>query len=553
MTATTHDALTSTLQTLVSAQLALRWTPPALAKSLQASVASVAALGATMKLSVATGNQTAPSSGQKADALSLGVGVSASAASSISAGLSLGIGLSATASLLAQLDTGLNVAISKTADLQRALVDFNAQAALQAGTNGVMPPGRKVEQQPVNSALRGLSDQVGACQAKANAAAAGLPVNPISAELDHQRIGAWECALDLDVETPPTGKIKFQLDDLEFTGTVLPDHTGTDGARGKCRVVGGNGHLSHTIDAHSYSGGAGIKVGTVVRDILKACGEDLSDLSDGPTLDISLPRWHVQQGSGQQALTALAEKVNAAWRVMRDGTVWFGVETWPEVNPDGVLTGETWSNGHLTLASETPNMVPGTVFQGQKIEHVTHSYGATLRTHLRTEGGDPVQALKAITRQRGQIDFSREYPCKVVTQNPDGTLQLLPDDDVMRSRGINHVPIHTGLPGFKVKVKNGARCTLTFAAGDPTRPRVFSWEFDADAVESVEMVAGGRSAPLARLGDPVKVFVAPGVPIPITGAIGIPPAAVPIAPGTFIAITSPLVGVIDGGNPLFTG
>lgn len=559
---TTLDALKTKLQAVVAAQLALRWTPAAMVKSLQAASDSLPGLEATMKLSVDGGNGALPSAGRKTDALSLGVGVSVAAAAKISAGLSLGVGFSAGASLTTQLNTSLHAAISQTATLERALASFNAEASLQAGTNGVMPPGRHIEQGPVNSAVRDLNDKLSDCQSKASATAAGQPVDPISGELEHPRIGTWECALDIDTEVVPSGKIKFRLDDLEFTGTVLPDQAGIDGVRSKCRVVGGNGHLSKRIDAHSYSGGSGTKVETIVRDILMACGEDLSDLSDPDALAMRLPRYHVSAGSAQAALTELAEKVGAAWRVLRDGTVWFGTETWPEVTPEGTLLNESWSNGHLLLASETPDMVPGTVYQGQRIEHVTHEYGTRLRTHLRTAGGSAVAGLAALTRLPKQIDFSREYPCVVVAQNPDLTLQLLPDDEVMKARGLDHVPIRYGIPGIKAQLSPGARCHLAFAAGDPSRPFVCSWEYDPEKVVINSIFDGAQS--LARVGDLVQ-SCGPGTVVtlmPIT-FVGAPPNNA-ITPGmpcfiSFSAIpptptvATPAYGAIASGIPKFQG
>jgi len=550
MTALAFDALKSKLQAVVDKQLALRWTPPAMAKSLQASLDSVAKIGLTIKVADPKGNGLQPSTGRKTDALSLGVGVSASAAAKISAGISLGIGFSATVSLLGQLTTGLHKTISQVGTLERDLVDFNLQAQAVAGTNGVMPPGRKLEQGAVNNSLRGLHENLLDCQNKANAAAAGAPVSPISAELRQPRVGAWHCELDLDGETPATGKIKFQLDDLEFTGTVLPEHTGVEGSRAKCKVVAGNGNLTRPISPHSYSGGTGVRVGAVLHDILKDCGEDLSDLSDGPTLDKVLPRWHVAggpQSSAQQALTKLAEACGGAWRMMRDGTVWFGTETWPEVAPEGVLTQETWQDGHLTLAPETPNMVPGTTYQGQKIEHVTHSYGNLLRSHIRTSSVSTA-LKKALGGKQQEIDYSREYPCKVVTQNPDGTVQVLPDDEVMRSAGLDHVMIVYGLPGFRAKLKNGARCHLFFAAGDPGRPRVHNWESDPDSVERLDYIVGGRAGAIARVGDTVDIFVEPATPIPFEGTATPPGSAI----AGVMHITTPLVGIVSGGNGQLT-
>jgi hypothetical protein len=493
-------ALQTKLQALVDRQASYNWTPPALSKSLQASLDSVAAIGVTMELASPSGNAFQPAAGQPTDALSLGVGVSASAAAQISMGVSLGIGISATASLGAQLVTGLHAAISGVATLERDLAEFNASAQLVAGTNGVMPPGRRVDQGKVNRSLRGLNGSLQDCQSKANAAAAGRPVSPISAELRMKRMGAWHCDLDLDQETIETGKVKFILDDIEFTGTAIPEQSGIEGSRARCKVVGGNGRLSREVNAHSYSGGAGVKIGSVVRDILKDCGEDLSDLSDGPTLDRKLPRWQVTQGTAEDALTKLADHTDCAWRVLRDGTVWFGEETWPEVEPDGTLVNENWSSGALTLAADTPNMVPGTVYQGQKVERVTHRYGETLRTDIETTSASTALGkLRSKTKQ--EVDYSREWPCKVVTQNIDGTLQLLPDDEVMRGngRGLDHVPIRYGMPGMKALISAGARCHLAFAAGDPSRPFVGSWEYDPSTVELITVLDGGQDQ--ARVGD----------------------------------------------------
>lgn len=542
------DALKTKLQAVVDKQLALNWTPPAMAKSLKASLGSLGELGATIELADPKGNGTPPKVGRPTDPLSLGVGVSVGAAASISAGISLGIGLSATASLLAQLTTGLHKAVSGTNDLERELAAYNAQAVLVAGNRGVMPPGRHVEQGGVNRSLRSLNDRLSDCQSKASSAAAARPISPIEAELRQPRMGAWHCSLDVDSESIQKGKINFKLDELEFTGTVVPDHSGVDGSRAKCKVIAGNGNVNNQIEAKSYSHTSGVTIGTVVRDILKECGEDLSDLADKDALNRRLSRWHRASGKASTALTLLAEKHGLAWRMMRDGTVWFGEERWPEVAPEGTQTGGDWSDGVVTLASETPNMVPGTVYQGQKIEDVTHRYGSTLRTEIRTSS--PGSALSgAFKRRQHEVDYSREYPCKVVTQNPDGTLQLLPDDDIMKGSGFDHVPIRYGLPGFRAKVKNGARCHLAFAAGDPARPFVGLWEFDPDTVTEAEFAVNGRSAPIARQGDPVTLYLVAATPTPITGVIM--PGPVNFT-GT-MALTGQFAGVVGGGNPSLKG
>jgi hypothetical protein len=260
--------------------------------------------------------------------------------------------VSATASLGAKLVSDLHVAISACGTLERDLTSYNVEAQAQAGTHGVMPPGRKVDAGKVNRSLQGLNSQLGECQSKADAAAAAKPISPIAAEVRQPRSGEWYCDLDLDQDTVPQGKIKFQLDDIEFTGTVEPESSGTDGARARCKVMAGNGRIRRPVKSHSYSGSGGVRVGTIVRDILKDCGEDLSDLSDADTLDKKLPRWHVASGvTAANALTRLAKACSGSWRMLRDGTVWFGTETWPEVAPEGLPT----SSGKTASSSWRPS------------------------------------------------------------------------------------------------------------------------------------------------------------------------------------------------------
>jgi hypothetical protein len=548
--ASVAEALTAKLTAAVTAQKKLGWTTPAHKKKLDAAQASMAAVTTTIAASVKASAKigAGAKAGAKTDALSLGVGVSAKTAAAVSAGVSLGIGFSASASLSAKLVTTLHSATAAVAKLNVAFSSMNAASAKVAGTNGVMPPGRAVDSGGVDSAFRELDGHLSQSQSQASALVPPTPKSPVTLEVRMARKGCWFADLATDDETPLSGKVNFEVDEKVFVGTVDPQNTGIDGSRARCRIIGGNGGLRNQISGKSYTGAAGVQVKTIVRDILHECGEDLSDLSDGTTLDQYLPRWHVSAGTGEDALTDLAKAVGAEWRVLRNGEVWFGVELWPEVTTDHRVLDEDWSNGAVTLAPDAPDLVPGVVFQGQRIEYVTHTVDAgKLRTEVRKD--HPRAALdQFLSKLRRDVDYSREWPCKVITQNPDYTLQLLPDDDAMKAAGLDKVPIRYGLPGMRAKLKSGARCHLAFAAGDPKRPFAHNWEHDDEFVESVEITVGGRSAAIARVGDPVDVFFATGVPIPIVGGIGVPPAVTPIAPGTFITLTAPCQAVIAAGN-----
>lgn len=566
-------ALVASVQEIQQQQSQLKWSPPALTNGINSVLAAVLKIQASVKVSVSakvklsataklsSALKAGASTRAGATALSLGVGVSAKAEAKIGLGLSLNVGFSAKAALSAQLVVSLGLALNGVSKLKGDLLNLQAAAKLVANSKGLIAPGVRLDLGPINSSLRSLNDTLGTCQRKADAIGDGQLVSVISAELRMPRVGAWFCDLDVDAEAAQAGKIRFQLDTFEFTGTVLPEHSGMDGARAKCRVVAGNGHLGLTV-SHSYSSPSGVTVGTIVRDILKDCGEDLSELADQDVLNRTLPRWHIAGVAASEALTQLATKVDASWRVLRDGTVWFGVETWPEVELDAIETHEAWSDGVVVLAPETPDMLPGTVYQGQKIEHVTHRYGVTLRTEVRTNSA-AVALKKALGAKQQEIDFSREYPCKVVTQNPDGTLQLLPDDDVMRSQGLDHVPIRYGIPGIKATISSGARCHLAFAAGDPSRPFVCSWEYDPEKVVLNSIFDGAQS--LSRVGD-LTTAGGPGLVctlMPLT-LVGAPPnnaiaAGMPCMisfsalPFATPAEQIPLYGAISTGIPKFQG
>jgi hypothetical protein len=544
--ASVAEALTAKLQATVAAQKKLGWTTPAHKKKLDSAQAALAAITSTIAASVKASAKLGggASAGAKTDPLSLGVGVGAKTAAAVSAGVSLGIGFSAAASVSANLVTTLHSATAAVAKLNVAFSSMNAASAKVAGTNGVMPPGRAVDGGDVDAAFRELDGHLGQSQSQASAMVPPTPKSPLTLEVRMARRGPWFADLATDDEKPLTGKVHFEVDEKVFVGTVDPQNTGIDGSRARCRIVAGNGGLRNQISGKSYTGAAGVQVKTIVRDILHECGEDLSDLSDGPTLEQYLPRWHVSGGTGEDALTDLAKALGAEWRVLRNGEVWFGVELWPEVTTDHRVVNEDWSNGALTLAADAPDMVPGVVFEGHRIEYVTHTLGPNeLRTEIRKD--HPRAALEQfLSGQRRDVDYSREWPCKVITQNPDYTLQLLPDDEVMRAAGLDKVPIRYGIPGMRAKLKPGARCHLAFAAGDPKRPFAHNWEANEETVESVEFIAGGRSAGLARIGDPVQVFVAPAVPIAIAGVIH--PAETPFT--GFITVTTSLLAVIDGAN-----
>lgn len=82
-------------------------------------------------------------------------------------------------------------------------------------------------------------------------------------------------------------------------------------------------------------------------------------------------------------------------------------------------------------------------------------------------------AFAALTKSvMSRVDFFALYPCKVLKQNADGTLELQPE--VSRLPGFSQVPIRYTIPGMKVTIQSkdlsGCRACVGFEDGDPRRP-----------------------------------------------------------------------------------
>lgn len=103
------------------------------------------------------------------------------------------------------------------------------------------------------------------------------------------------------------------------------------------------------------------------------------------------------------------------------------------------------------------------------------------------------------------MDFLASYPCKILAQHANGSLDLQPDDTTIP--GHQNVPIRYGIPGISAKVAVGGRVHLEFANGDPSHPVATIWE--AATVTELDVDAtliklNGGSAAVGRVGDAVS-------------------------------------------------
>jgi hypothetical protein len=135
------------------------------------------------------------------------------------------------------------------------------------------------------------------------------------------------------------------------------------------------------------------------------------------------------------------------------------------------------------------------------------------------------QSLFALIDLRtARLDFFASYPCRVVSQNEDGSLELKPDDPRVGA-GLSAVPVR-GLPGVVARVKTTARVLLTWEGGDPAKP--IATLFEAHSLERLEVTASvqvtvsapkvvlaqseGAARPVATVGSLVQVSFVSGPP-----------------------------------------
>lgn len=362
----------------------------------------------------------------------------------------------------------------------------------------------------------------------------GLPI--LAADVAMPYIGCWHIDGEASGEQAPTGSKTFVDHDIVFECTIV--RATVIGGRVKFRAVGGKGKMSTTVPARHW---VKPQVGTVVRDILAACGETLSSTVEASVLSARVDQWKRNEGPASRALQAICDNQGLIWRVLRDGTVWLGVESYPVTTVKHVLIDEDWSAGIIEIAPEAPDLLPGVTFRDQRIQYVVHQIrSGSLRSEasLSTPGGLLDRYLAGV---RQEIQYSRSYPARVVSQNADGTLQVLLDDASMKGNGVNKVIIRTGLPGFECNVQRGARVSVEFENGDPSATRASLWELDASKVTSVKFKPGGIDSPACRVGDTIDAALPMGVPI--TGMMG----AVPFT--GVITVTAPVKAVLVGpGN-----
>ena len=137
------------------------------------------------------------------------------------------------------------------------------------------------------------------------------------------------------------------------------------------RIVGGKGGLAKAIAGASY---VNVPASVVLADILAGASEALSPTADAALLTANLRAWSRLAGSASCQLTHLLSSLSLSWRVLADGRVWVGRESWPPAATFAydVLEQHPREGRWVLGTTEGYALLPGTTFESQHVEYVEH-------------------------------------------------------------------------------------------------------------------------------------------------------------------------------------
>lgn len=305
--------------------------------------------------------------------------------------------------------------------------------------------------------------------------------------------------------------------------------------QGRARVIIAGGRasladkLAPRLASRSYVAAPHpVPVLEVVRDILADAGEALAAGAETALAGLVVSRWLRAAGTGAEALRELSAG-RFAWRVLGDGTVWAGVETWPTAAP--VATAglyETRDDG-FTLTSETApesaDIVPGTVVLGRQIVEVRYTFGAATRAALTYGESTLAELYRATVAAAGPHPvYGRTHAATVRAQHADDTLDL--EVDTADVGAVTHVPLRLGLLGARCIVPEGTRVRLAFENGDPSRPYAAGLDADPSAARGVARTGDTVALKLSYTGAGSLLWHPPGTPPPAPVPIGATPVTI---------------------------
>ena len=193
------------------------------------------------------------------------------------------------------------------------------------------------------------------------ATANGLPV--LRAEVVETYQGNWVAALDVDSNEVLSGALELVIGEITWRGTIVPGRSGLDGGHVRVIVEGGAGGLRQELGCRFFSEPT---LETLVADLMRETGETAASDSDDLRTFV-YPRWLRTACWAAGSLTTMCDVAGLTWRMKRDGTLWVGKDTWPEVKPQATEILPLPGIAEHVFAVPSPEIRPGTTFRGERI------------------------------------------------------------------------------------------------------------------------------------------------------------------------------------------
>lgn len=330
----------------------------------------------------------------------------------------------------------------------------------------------------------------------------------VKGKLLAKRRGVWRCYLDeiAGTEALSVGSVvTLSWLGTSCTGTVL--RSGAADTTVDAVIVGGRADHAKLLPAAMYD--YQLPVSMVLSRILRDGGEQQSSKIEASILGKTLTRYVRSAGTIGDQLDQLADTIGATWRVLLDGSVWIGVDSWTAAAPFDHVLSEGWapSSGAAPILPEALGLLPGQLYTGPGgggpqvniyVGDIAYAItqDASTATIYALDGRALAaesrlsQALRSVIREELAPSFWRQtFAGRVVQQRSDGTIDVDPDHPALDD--LTSVAVRVPVPGAKLRVAAGSRCDVVFEDGDPLR-----------AVATV-YAPGNADRSVARKGDPV--------------------------------------------------
>jgi hypothetical protein len=182
-------------------------------------------------------------------------------------------------------------------------------------------------------------------------------------------IGPWRADLKVDAPSALSGKVEIRIGKTDvLKGTVI---RGAMYEGVFCPLIGAGGAGMRTKVTPKHYTSPTLK--NVLTDLCSDAGEAISSTADPATLLTQLPHWTTMKMEAGVAIRLLMESAPAgtSWRMLADGTLWVGPETWPASQvTDFRELAQTPEDAVVELGLEQPFLLPGTTLGGRKLDQV---------------------------------------------------------------------------------------------------------------------------------------------------------------------------------------